>query len=265
MKRPFLTATVTTLALLGCGAPENAAETETHSANATTDTPDVQLWRGFICVGADCDHVITTSEADIKNAHYVVDGKLAKCWSGNDGQRVQLRRFFKGDGSDHLYTISDNEAWNAVFRLGFVEEQSPCWVYPTKSGNLQPLQRFYNGNSQEHLYSTNQGEINSLPGNNGWKYEGITAYLVADPNVPPQPQQPPQNQCLVVAQITNDTCFNFDGSVSTIFTPGAASDLGCGPNRAAAENAARLNFMRDIGLCLTDGSTPGCCRYHFTN
>lgn len=69
--------------------------------------------------------------------------------------------------------------------------------------------------------------------------------------------------CKVWATAVNGTCYNLDGSISTILTPGTLSASACGPTL----EAARANAKRELGsqMCFTttDEKKPGCCTVTF--
>jgi hypothetical protein len=73
-----------------------------------------------------------------------------------------------------------------------------------------------------------------------------------------------RESCAVQATITNDFCFNLEGSVSTILLPGSFVVTACGASQQAARDAAKAQMERGF-VCLTtkQEKKPGCCTYKF--
>ena len=79
-----------------------------------------------------------------------------------DPDFIPLRRLYRADIDDYLYTTSQVEADSAVQHAGYVFETIACNVWnPNQplppNWNLFPLLRLYNPQTGEHFYTT-QGE-----------------------------------------------------------------------------------------------------------
>jgi hypothetical protein len=72
---------------------------------------------------------------------------------------------------------------------------------------------------------------------------------------------PPTEQCLVTVTITNETCYNVDGTVSSILVPHTLSTLGCGGTQALATERAMASLETQTCLTQSSNPTPGCCTY----
>ena len=75
---------------------------------------------------------------------------------------IPLRRLYRPDTDDYLYTTSQAEADSAVQHAGYVFETIACNVWDPNqplppNWNLVPLLRLYNPQTGEHSYTT-QGE-----------------------------------------------------------------------------------------------------------
>lgn len=77
-----------------------------------------------------------------------------------------------------------------------------------------------------------------------------------------QPAIQPQ-QCLYYATVTNGECYNIDGTVSEILTPGTLYGDGCGPTLDAARNFALRALSGQACLTTPAERQPGCCTYQF--
>jgi hypothetical protein len=161
MKRSFVLFAMSS-AIAACSAAPPDGVTEPGATESTTEAlapaPDRTLWRGFRCVGGNCDHFLTIDQGEIIRAGYTVDGPVGQCWSTNDGSRVNLFRFFFPSTGDHFYSMQrlpPGPGWQA--------EGTTCFVYPTASiGGVRPLWRMYNNCTSEHMYTKNFSEYQNL-------------------------------------------------------------------------------------------------------
>lgn len=77
----------------------------------------------------------------------------------------------------------------------------------------------------------------------------------------PPPKQ--KDDCIVWATVANGQCYNLDGTVSTILTPGTITASACGPTLEKARENAKLVLSSQMCLTTTQEKKPGCCTFKF--
>ena len=85
-------------------------------------------------------------------------------------------------------------------------------------------------------------------------------FLPSDSGSSNPPPQPTQKVC---ATVTNDICYNLDGSQSKYFQPNTVSATGCGSDMKAARDAAKSILMNQLCLTTSQEHKGGCCTYKF--
>jgi hypothetical protein len=89
-----------------------------------------------------------------------------------------------------------------------------------------------------------------------WNNDGV---LTCSTGSSPPPPPPPPNTCSVSALVMLGTCYNMDGSVSSIL-PSGISDTGCGSTESIAVGNGLFALEASVG-CITSQPTAGCCTY----
>jgi hypothetical protein len=143
--------------LLGYG---NSAAQE-----ASTTVPIFRLAQGHnFFLTTDCGE-----KQKAANGGFIPQGVLGYAPSTPGPGRQQLYRFSMS-GSNHLYTLSENEGRSAGFRL----EPFGVYLYINNAPNRLPVYRLAKGS--DHLYTTYDGEY-SRALTEGWRSEGILGYI----------------------------------------------------------------------------------------
>src|SRR4051812_22214566 len=73
---------------------------------------------------------------------------------------VRLYRLWSPSATDHFYTTNRSERDNAVQRLGYQDEGTAAWIYPSDRRNTVPLYRLWNPSVTDHFYTTDRNERN---------------------------------------------------------------------------------------------------------
>jgi len=247
----------------------------------------------FSCIAADpvsqwwtkpkdiVDHfyTISTTERDkaVTDLGFTSEGTC--CWVSDSLKpgTIALYRLFNPKSGDHFYTTSPSERDTAVNQSGYTYEGLCCYVLPT-AASASPLYRLFNPGSGDHFYTTSDAERMKAINGAGYRDEGVCCYVSTfstgventpllrlylhkstGSSTPPAPG--PSEACSYTASITNETCYNLDGTASQFLTPHTLQGIGCGATSANALGRAKVYL--ETQTCLTQEPNPkaGCCTY----
>ncbi|MBW4061660.1 hypothetical protein HJC99_03780 [Candidatus Saccharibacteria bacterium] len=79
----------------------------------------------------------------------------------------------------HFYTISQDEANNAVRQYGYRIEGPAFVAEPNPAAGLMPVYRLRNAHNSDHLFTTSQAEVNSAIASCGYLMDGVAWYTNA--------------------------------------------------------------------------------------
>ena len=119
---------------------------------------------------------------DINNNDYVVWDGEAVSGEGHGvhrtfcaNQTVPRYRPYNPDSGHHHYTTDQNE-YNVLGTLGWIQEGADGYVFPSQVSGSEPLYRLYNPNDGLHHWTMDSNERTVLIGY-GWIDEGIACYV----------------------------------------------------------------------------------------
>ena len=98
---------------------------------------------------------------------------------------VPLYRAASDSLSDRIFTTDANEIEVALASGQYVREAVIAAVYDNTTGagvpNAVPLYKLHSVGKTDHIITTSWAEVETLVSNNGYSYQGVTAYVYPAP------------------------------------------------------------------------------------
>ncbi len=168
----------------GCGGTPSSDEPAAQSAGEQLSAGGDPLFKFVLQDSTRLDHLYTTDwnneGMSAQAAGYVDYGPVGRCFSTQQPGTIPLYRLYSRVAVDHFYTTSAAEAGSAQ-SVGYAYEGIACYVYPQNAAGTCPFFRYYySGGSvvgyDDHFY-TESGREGALAVQDGYRYEGIAAFL----------------------------------------------------------------------------------------
>jgi pimeloyl-ACP methyl ester carboxylesterase len=132
------------------------------------------------------DHFYTTKTADRDSAitqGYKYEGIVGSIFSAKAPGTSPLYKLYLVNGADHFYTTREADRLKAISQ-GYADEGIEGYVYTEGAPGgcwTTPFYRLYNGGLiTNHFYTTDPVERFRTAARDGYSYEGIDGFLIAD-------------------------------------------------------------------------------------
>ncbi|KIJ94250.1 hypothetical protein K443DRAFT_12250 [Laccaria amethystina LaAM-08-1] len=105
---------------------------------------------------------------------------LAPKICGDPRLGVPLLRAYNPIELDHFYTTNIGEFQNAITKLGYIDEGTTGYIFPSQEPHTIAFYRMFNSAIKDYFHTTSVTERDNALHSFGYTYQGIAGYLYPD-------------------------------------------------------------------------------------